>query len=130
MVNITQSIIKALLSPMLILLGYGVTGAVLGHVVSFMIGGSLAALLAIKSSNISVTSVTQRHIGYRELLTMMTCFGIPIFIGNVIGNMINQFRGVLLPWFICTPLILNSAIHFSPQILGRSSGNLFDMSHY
>ncbi len=112
MVNVTQSIIKALLSPMLILLGYGVTGAVLGHVVSFMIGGSLAALLVIKSSNISVTSVTQRRIGYRELLTMMTRFGIPIFIGNVIGNMINQFRGVLLPWFISDELIGNYDVAF------------------
>jgi len=112
MVNVTQSVIQALLSLMLILLGYGVTGAILGHAVSFIIGGSLAALLALRSSNIPLTSVTQRHIGYQELLTMMTRFGIPIFIGNAIGNMINQFRGVLLPWFISNELIGNYDVAF------------------
>jgi stage V sporulation protein B len=111
-VNATQSVIKALLSPILILLGYGVTGAILGHVVSFILGGSLAALLAIKSSNIPLTSITQKQIGYQELLTMMTRFGIPIFIGNVIGNVINQFRGILLPWFISNELIGNYDVAF------------------
>jgi O-antigen/teichoic acid export membrane protein len=111
-VNVAQSVIKAILSPILIILGFGVTGAILGHVVSFMIGGSLAALLAIKTSNIQAPSVIQKNIGYQEVLTMMTRFGIPIFIGNVIGNVINQFRGVLLPWFISDELIGNYDVAF------------------
>lgn len=111
-VNITQSMIKAVLSPLLILLGFGVTGALLGHVVSFIVGGSLALILVLKTSNIQPPSVIQRSIGYQEFLTMMMRFGIPVFIGNVIGNITNQFRGVLLPWFISNELIGNYDVAF------------------
>jgi O-antigen/teichoic acid export membrane protein len=111
-VNVAQSMIKAVLSPILILLGLGVTGALLGHVISFIVGGSLAALLVLKTSNIQAPSVIQRSISYQEFLTMMMRFGIPVFIGNIIGNIVNQFRGVLLPWFISNELIGNYDVAF------------------
>jgi O-antigen/teichoic acid export membrane protein len=91
--NVLQATLKLAISPALILLGFGVTGAVLGHGLSYMIGGfvSVAILYATK-----VKLVRERLSYLVEDTKELIRFGFQPFLGNVLSGFSVFYVSVLL----------------------------------
>ncbi len=91
--NILQSVLKLLLSPALILLGLGVTGAVLGHSLSFAFGGAFSAILLFFTK----VKVARERLGYlvKDTKEMIT-FGFAPFIGGLLTGLATFYVSLLL----------------------------------
>jgi len=105
-VNLSQATIKSFVSPLLVFVGYGVSGAVIGHVLSYAVAAGVGFLLSVSSTrekkNIIVGSW---NVG--DSLRLMIGFGLPLYFGSLIGGFVGQFRSLLLPWYVSNELIGN-----------------------
>ena len=91
--NILQSGLKLAIAPALILVGFGVSGAVLGHALSFILGGSISAVILFATK---VKLVGERF-GYfvadtKELLK----FGFEPFLGGLLAGLATFYVSVIL----------------------------------
>lgn len=91
--NVLQSILKLTISPALIVIGFGVTGAVLGHALSYVVGGSFAAFLLFFTK----VKFTRERFGYFVQDTMeMIRFGLGPFLGNLLAGLATFYVSLLL----------------------------------
>jgi PST family polysaccharide transporter len=97
-VKVAQSAVKALASSILVLGGYGVEGAIIGH----LLGTGTAAIA-------SPILILWHFKGRKDLdgadhgedgsLRGMLGFGFPLFVGNFLNNAGVRYQGLLLAWF-------------------------------
>lgn len=92
-VNILQSGLKLVISPALILLGFGVSGAVLGHAFSFVIGGAVSAAVLFFTK---VKFVRERLEYFAEDTKEMLKFGFEPFVGNLLAGLATFYVSLLL----------------------------------
>ncbi len=104
---ITQGVGKTLLSPLLILVGLGVAGALVGHVASYLLASLLGFLMLFnyvaalgKPSQDSTT----------HTLKVMMRYGFPIYLSNVISIIIGQLRTIILAFFASDAEIGNFSV--------------------
>ncbi len=107
-INIIQSVVKGIVSPLLVIFGYGVTGVVVGHTVSIAIAAIYGILLTININRKNQDKQIPFNIIHS--LNLMIGFGFPIFIGNIVVGIATQFRGFLLSWFVSDEVIGNFSI--------------------
>ena len=107
-INIIQSVVKGIVSPLLVIFGYGVTGVVVGHTVSIAIAAIYGLLLTININRKNQDKQIPFNIIHS--LNLMIGFGFPIFIGNIVVGIATQFRGFLLSWFVSDEVIGNFSI--------------------
>lgn len=91
--NILQSILKLAISPALILLGFGISGAVVGHAMSFVIGGGISALLLFFTK---VKFVRERFRYFFHDTRELIRFGFEPFIGNLLTGLATFYVSILL----------------------------------
>jgi O-antigen/teichoic acid export membrane protein len=122
-VSILQASIRTIISPIAVLLGIGVIGAILGHVSSIII--STAIGLGLLMLIVPVPRPTEILQSLRVQAPAMIRFGFPLFVGALINNLMVQFRVTLLPWFISDLVIGNYRVagQFS-ALLGVLTGSL------
>ena len=100
-VQILYSFLKSLISPFLVLLGYGIMGAVYGDVGPYL----LSALLGI--GFIAILYRSERHvensITHHEAARMLFGYGFPLYLANILG-------GVLSPMFTSLLVIYTDTI--------------------
>jgi O-antigen/teichoic acid export membrane protein len=94
---VLQSTVKALSSYLLLIRGYGVTGALMGHILGFGVG-VITALLLIFGLVLRGNTVEGDR-GTTSSLREMLRFGFPLFLGNFTGNLGMRYQGLLLAWF-------------------------------
>jgi O-antigen/teichoic acid export membrane protein len=91
--NILQSILKLAISPALILLGFSISGAVLGHLVSYVVGGTVSAFILFFTK----VKLVRERLGYFiEDTKEMIRFGFQPFIGGLLGGLATFYVSVLL----------------------------------
>jgi len=105
--NIIQSIVKAVISPLLIYLNYGVSGVVIGHTLSYSIAAVIGFISTRSLFNLSISFQYER---LKENVKLLLIFGVPLFLGNILSGFAIQFRGVLLSWFVSAEMIGNYRI--------------------
>jgi O-antigen/teichoic acid export membrane protein len=94
--TVIQALIRALTSPALILWGYGVSGAVMGHMIGFLTVAVISAALIFKG----MRRETSRDIEDDETsLTGMLRFGFPLFVGSFLTTLNTRYQWLLLAWF-------------------------------
>ncbi len=88
--QILQSVIKTALGPILVLLGVGVLGAVVGTIVSIVVGGLTGILLVyfVLFRPLQKSKVGQSNI--KRTLTPMLKYGIPLTMSNVVVGVLPQ----------------------------------------
>jgi O-antigen/teichoic acid export membrane protein len=94
---VLQSTVKALSSYLLLIRGYGVTGALMGHILGFGVG-AITALIIIFGLVLR-GNVGEGDRGTTSSLREMLRFGFPLFLGNFTGNLGMRYQGLLLAWF-------------------------------
>jgi O-antigen/teichoic acid export membrane protein len=104
---IVQSVAKLLLSPILVLVGLGVSGALLGHVGSFVLASTLGCLALYRYYS-SLGKPTQDSLA--ENLKMMMRYGIPLYLSTILSVIITQFRTLILAFFVSDAEIGNFSV--------------------
>jgi O-antigen/teichoic acid export membrane protein len=106
--TIIQALIKGTLSPLLVYIGYGISGVVIGHTISYIV----AAVTGI----FVVFSVTKQLPEKKYItsspksLRLLLGYGLPLFLGSILIGLASQFNGFLLSWFIMDELIGNYSV--------------------
>lgn len=121
MIDVIRQTIRAIASPLLIVLGLGVTGAVTGYVVAFTAGSAVSLTLVyrhyrrIKSSNPKESS--------DRVLLPMIAYGMPLYLSNTLNSFVTTLRGIILAYFTTNVLIGNfhTAMNFAVLITLVSS---------
>lgn len=97
-VIVLQSVIKVVSASALVILGYGVLGAVVGHILGVFVSTAISVLLIFKN----MVGKPDAHgeearddSSLRELLR----FGFPVFLGAFLLNINLRYKGLLLAWF-------------------------------
>jgi O-antigen/teichoic acid export membrane protein len=91
--NALQSAFKLALAPTLVLLGFGVGGAVIGHVASMVLAGSISAALLYATK----IKLTREKFGYFvEDTKEMMRFGFYPFMGDILTGLSTFYVSVLL----------------------------------
>jgi O-antigen/teichoic acid export membrane protein len=112
---ICQSIVKTLTGPVLVILGYGVLGAVLGYTGSFIAAGIIGlATLYVAVFRPLRKSKTHRS-NLSKTLKMMLNFGVPLSMSTILGGILIQFYGFMMASFLSDTMIGNyqAAVNFS-----------------
>ena len=107
-VSVIHSLVKGISAPLLVYYGFGVSGAILGHVSSYAVAAGLGFLLSFKTS-IRYEQI-EESIGTIICLKEMIGYGLPLFLGNIVGGLTNSFRGFLMSWFVSDEIIGNYSV--------------------
>jgi len=97
----TMSIAKSLLAPLLIVLGYGMAGAVFGYVLGYVLAGVIGVILlngpyrTLRQTSI----VGSREDGFLECLKLMFSFSIPNYLSFLLITFAGQFRLILPAYY-------------------------------
>lgn len=104
---IFQSIVKVALGLLLVLLGYGVVGAVLGFTGSSLLAGLVGVVILyftilrdLKKTGQKKSVMSTRLKHSRETLKKMLRYGVPISISSVLAGVLAQFNAFLIASFV------------------------------
>lgn len=109
-IMICQALVKALASPILVLLGYGILGAVLGYTLSFIVSGllSISILYLVLFKKIKKTSNPKISI-YKTLKHLLR-YGLPLSISVIISGFLIQIYNLMMAYYCTDALIGNFQI--------------------
>jgi|Deesub1362B_J571_1020462.scaffolds.fasta_scaffold00343_14 O-antigen/teichoic acid export membrane protein len=107
--SITQAIVKVVIAPTLIVLGLGVFGALIGHVLGYLAAGFLGVLLVLKiyrSRHHSSENKPSFTVNLRPMIT----YGIPLYTSRLLLNLLGQYQPIILAWFTSDTEIGNYSV--------------------
>ncbi len=107
-VNVSQSLVKGVCSPLLVYCGFGVSGAVIGHVLSYLVAACAGYLLSVSSSKRE--EWIEEPARFFNSLTIMLAYGLPLFLGSFVAGLTGSFRGFLMSWFVSDEVIGNYGV--------------------
>jgi O-antigen/teichoic acid export membrane protein len=87
-----QALIKLALAPLLVLAGFGVTGALVGHLMSFFLAGTIGVAILYMKRLRGFGSVRN----FAADVKMMNVYGLPVYGGTVLLGLATYFVYVLL----------------------------------
>jgi len=123
-VNIIQAMVKGVSSPLLVYYGFGISGAVIGHLSVFAVASILGGFLMIRSSS-GLEGDIEAQMDAMSALGLMLGFGRPLFVGGLVAGMALRFQGFLLSWFVSDTAFGNYhvALNFT-MLIGLVTGSL------
>ncbi|MGC9085788.1 MAG: oligosaccharide flippase family protein [Thermoproteota archaeon] len=96
LLSLTQAVFKALLTPMLILAGFSVAGAVVGHTLSYLIAGVVGVVTILRISGFSKRS---SNVGFSSSLVSMIKYGFPLYASAFVAGLLTRYQSIVLTWF-------------------------------
>ena len=98
-----QASVKAAISILLVILGFGVAGALVGSVASFLIAGLLSATLLYlkfyRPLNSNRDDNTQEEVNWEGSLKIMLSYGSPLYISALLLGIIPELQSIILALF-------------------------------
>ena len=104
---VCQSVLKSVIGPLLVFLGYGAMGAVVGYTISFVVAAFLSLVLfyfflfkAVKKS---------QHTRSEKIKTLkeMLRYGVPVSISTIMSGLRQQLYAFLMA-FYCTDIMIGN----------------------
>ena len=93
---IIQATVKFILTPILILFGLQVVGAIAGHVLSYIIA-TIVGILLIYQKIFRVND--DSNIEFLDGLKIMFSYSIPLYLSTLINSMTMQYNNIVQSWF-------------------------------
>jgi O-antigen/teichoic acid export membrane protein len=91
-----QATAKTAISPLLVVLGFSVLGALTGHITSYMIASLAGSLILLKYYK----SLGKPSSGsFSSILKVMLSYGFPLYASALLGLFIGQYQTILLAFF-------------------------------
>ena len=97
--SIIERTSKAIMSVLLVVMGFSVVGALLGHVAGWIV----ASVFAISTLLIVVRKFTnddEDSIGLIETAKTLTSYGMPLYWSGIIGGLIPSLQSIILAMFV------------------------------
>jgi O-antigen/teichoic acid export membrane protein len=113
---LAQAIVKSLVTPCLVFLGYGALGATLGYTFSFLVAGIMGLILLyyfVFARDLRRTKTSRLQIF--KTLKKMLHYGVPLSISTLLLGFMGQFYGFMMVYSCSDIMIGNyqSAIQFA-----------------
>jgi len=113
--QITQSALKTAFQPVLVLLGFGVAGAISGYTLSLVLAGvSGSAVLFAKHARSAKPPASVRN-DQSVGLGVMIGYGLPLYLATIITVFVRQYQNLVLAHFTTNLEIgnFNAAVNFA-----------------
>jgi O-antigen/teichoic acid export membrane protein len=104
---VSQSIIKTILAPALVLLGLGLYGAVIGNTVAYLIT-ALIGILLVGTIYRNLPSLASNKLEIKKNIKVLLRFGLPLSFGDVIGSFLMQFYSFILAIFVANNALIGN----------------------
>lgn len=89
-VMVMQSLTKLLLSPLLVLLGLGVLGALLGHITSYAVSCVVSFIVIL--NYVKLERPREKIVRFSDLIR----FGLPLYLSGLLSVVLQRFQYVML----------------------------------
>jgi len=115
---ICQAVVKTIIGPLLVLLGYGTLGAVLGYTLSFLAAGIIGMTVLYFGLLKSLPKSDKNKSTILDTLRAMLKFGVPFSVYSILGGIVTQFYSFVMVFFIVdTAMIGNYQLSLSFTVL-------------
>ena len=104
---VSQSIIKTVLAPVLVLVGLGLYGAVIGCTVAYLITAVIGVLL-VWTIYRSLPGLVSNKLDLLTNLKVLLRFGLPLSFGDIIGGFLTQFYTFLLAIYVVNNALIGN----------------------
>ncbi len=94
--QIFQSVVKTVLSSFLVIVGFGVIGAVVGNIVSFIAGAIVAILIVYFSLFRPLKRYDIGKIEIWQTLKPLLSYGIPLTVSSIVAGVLPQFFAFIM----------------------------------
>jgi O-antigen/teichoic acid export membrane protein len=113
--QILYSALKTVLAPALILLGFGIGGAIVGYMIGYLVAGALGALILFTKYAHSTTATSQQTVRLSALLD----YSLPLYAATIIVTFLTQYQNIVLARFANDTQIgnFNAAWNFNSLLL-------------
>ena len=91
-----QSTVKTILSPSLIIVGFGVIGALIGHISGYIAADLTGSFLLFKHYRRLGKS---SHNGSSDTLKVMLSYGLPLYFSALLFLFLGQYRNIILAYY-------------------------------
>jgi len=90
--TVAQTLVKLALSPLLILAGLGITGALVGHLTSYIVAGVVGTLVFYLAKLRGSTGAGKFRADVKEMVR----FGLPLYTGGLISGLAVYYATIIL----------------------------------
>ena len=106
-----QALFRAILAPALVLLGFGVSGAVVGYTVGLLLGGLLGVFLMMEMyRDFAQRGGFAERLKIWESMKFMFRYALPLSVSNLFNSFLTQFYNFLMAIYASNFLIGNYAV--------------------
>jgi O-antigen/teichoic acid export membrane protein len=98
---ILQSIVKTVIMIVLVIMGFGSSGAVLGYTISMVIAGLIGVTL-VWTQYKNLPELSNAKLEIKAYIKSMLSYGMPLSVSTIIGGFQAQYYAFLLPIFYIT----------------------------
>ncbi len=110
-----QAVMKTALSPILLVAGFSIAGALMGHIASYVIASIAGTLLFIKYYKALGKSVTIKN--FSSSIKIMVSYGFPLYASALLILVQGQYQTIILAFFASNAEIGNFSIAISLSAL-------------
>jgi O-antigen/teichoic acid export membrane protein len=111
---------RVILSPLLVIIGFGVAGAIGGQVFAYALAGLFGVwlLIVVRRALRKVSNQTQLEEGVAADIKTMMSYGLPLYIASFVSTVLAQYQNIVLAFFTSNTEIgnLNAAVNFGALI--------------
>jgi len=104
---ICQAVVKSVLSPLLVLLGFGALGAVLGYTFSFLVAGIVGSTILYFLLFRTLKRTKINRFKASKTLRNMLHYGVPLSISSILGGFLVQFYSFMMAFYCSDAMIGN-----------------------
>jgi O-antigen/teichoic acid export membrane protein len=115
---ICRSTLKTVLSPLLVILGFGASGVIVGSTVAFLIAGVISILILYLALYKNLHSSKGDKLEITKTMKTMFKYGLPLSISTILGGLLIQFYNLVMAIY-CIDLLIGNyqvAVNFSVLI--------------
>lgn len=94
-----QATIKVTVSIGLVLLAFGVCGAITGQVASFVVAGIIGALILLLKHYKKLCAGDKDDKHFTDTLRTLIVYGFPLYLSSLLGGFVPQYQGIILALF-------------------------------
>jgi len=94
-----QAATKVSVSIGLILLAFGVTGAIAGQVASYVVASIIGAVILFSVYYRKLNKNNHETAKPGEIFRTLVTYGFPLYIAAILGGFVPQYQGIVLAWF-------------------------------
>jgi O-antigen/teichoic acid export membrane protein len=117
---VLRDITRVILSPLLIIMGFGIAGAIGGQVFGWALASlfGVSLLLVARRALQSMSSGIELKEGAASDIKMMLRYGLPLYLGSLVSTLLTQYQNIVLAFFTSNTEIgnLNAAVNFGALI--------------